>query len=464
MADPLDQYFRKIMTAPDPSVSFDDELRAIVRAHFSDSAGETMRQAAKNALKSPGEGLKPSERFNQDLAEIALRNPHLLMLGDARARFLAAMVNVATGMKEPGQQQSRPITDAQLSNVNTATSGPCAHCGKTAVSTCGGCKEAPKVLERTFYCNANCQKTDWPRHKPLCTRLQQRIVLYRAASMLRELLCRLRTTTFQHDVDKIEEKHGILYMYTTDKKIRSARDGLFPFMPLPTELIKSQEVEDALLFVQGCSQHVRDAYIPIRSFLEGTNLGEPLRLLSLRFVGHYTDIQEVSVRVKNARRPTVWVKPDGRPHNNMFHRHALLRVTLKSGEVYCVDPTAAQYGWEETVVPWDEFLATHCLAIRDTQPFGTEFKDAIKSAKRDHGIMFFGSIGHALAAGVLTWSKTEGIDFNTMLKLPNAGFEENRGRMIQFATMEMSRFLDQLKQDKKWAMIMECGEARLRVL
>lgn len=185
---------------------------------------------------------------------------------------------------------------------------------------------------------------------------------------------------------------------------------------------------------------------------------------SLRFVGNYTCIQEVRVRVKNAHRPTVWVKPDGRPHNNMFHQHALLRVTLKSGEVYCVDATAAQFGWEETVVPWDQFLSTRCLAIRDTQPFGTAFKNSIRSAKRDHASMLFGSPGHALAVGVLMWSKMEGIDFNTMLKLPNARFEESRRRMNEVATNEMSRFVDQLKQDKKWTMVIERGEARLRVL
>lgn len=41
---------------------------------------------------------------------------------------------------------------------------------------------------------------------------------------------------------------------------------------------------------------------------------------------------------------------------NAVTRHRLFRITLPSGKQFAFDPTAVQFGWRETLSPWESFL------------------------------------------------------------------------------------------------------------
>ena len=49
-------------------------------------------------------------------------------------------------------------------------SGPCPACGNIATTKCTACAGHP-----VYYCNRNCQKKDWPKHKSMCKSLPYRI-------------------------------------------------------------------------------------------------------------------------------------------------------------------------------------------------------------------------------------------------------------------------------------------------
>ena len=50
--------------------------------------------------------------------------------------------------------------------------------------------------------------------------------------------------------------------------------------------------------------------------------------------------------------------------------HEVYKVTLCNGETYCVDPTGAQYGFEDRVISWQAFMSDQAWFIYDCKPLG----------------------------------------------------------------------------------------------
>lgn len=84
----------------------------------------------------------------------------------------------------------------------------CNTCQKPAKLACGGCKSCPVLigdLPIAHYCNAECQKSDWPCHKPICNALQDRTLLYRVAGTAQKLFFIYAELTYRyHKIDEIE--------------------------------------------------------------------------------------------------------------------------------------------------------------------------------------------------------------------------------------------------------------------
>ncbi len=86
-----------------------------------------------------------------------------------------------------------------MSDANKDTSSElqaCKHCGSSTGKRCSGCAGAPAHGEQaatpTFYCDIECQKADWHRHKTECRKLQARNSLSRAAELLQSIFYKIR--------------------------------------------------------------------------------------------------------------------------------------------------------------------------------------------------------------------------------------------------------------------------------
>lgn len=270
MANPLEKFFEDSLAGAGQAV-LDDDLQAIARSDsnaswLTDPVSRGMQQSAKHVVKSQGDRLH-LERFNQDLAQIAFEHPQLLRSRDARAIVLADLAEIAIGNRKPVHHQPSIFSTGRHDpEAKKPTNGICAYCGKPAGSSCGGCRDAPNTAERTFYCDLVCQKAHRSSHRSICTRLEQRAMLYRVGNMLRDLVYLLRSKAYPHDVDRVDEKNGILYLYT---KAKTAEDDLFPFRPVPAQLTKIQDIKETSLVVQYCKEFLRDFYLLTRSLLEG---------------------------------------------------------------------------------------------------------------------------------------------------------------------------------------------------
>ena len=81
----------------------------------------------------------------------------------------------------------------------------------------------------SVYCNRDCQKEHWPKHRAHCRALGQRKKLLRAANILKAALLTYREVLYDVDLTKIQFQDGVLYLHQNQRSITArSKQGLFP--------------------------------------------------------------------------------------------------------------------------------------------------------------------------------------------------------------------------------------------
>ena len=142
------------------------------------------------------------------------------------------------------------------------------------------------------------------------------------------------------------------------------------------------------------------------------------------------------------------VLPDGHrlaPPDSFFHN--LYRVTLKSGEVWAIDTTGAQYGYPNPCDPWPDFEQRRsCKVIREC-----DFGYIRRQVWQDYGMFPMKymvtqkieklELAEALEEKIPTLAQGHGGKLNAILRGSDAAFKEAK-----------DRFLDQLDDHLKASM------------
>ncbi|KAE8378074.1 hypothetical protein BDV26DRAFT_292553 [Aspergillus bertholletiae] len=224
-----------------------------------------------------------------------------------------------------------------MENPSTMT-GSCAHCQSPATKKCSGCLGAPiydeVVAETTFYCSSTCQKQGWEQHKVKCKQLQARKSLSRAATLLQDILyrIRLRAHTNKSLTAHMDGSRVILGDVHEDEL-----DDYRPVGPLSIEVKGGdQRVWDAIVMMSACTEAVLFLFLFVRDIL--SNL--------------CSRIDELGITVLNT--PLSIERADGIPIT-CTENHHIYRLMLKNGEVWAFDPSGAQYGFSEYLCPWADY-------------------------------------------------------------------------------------------------------------
>ncbi|PIG79171.1 hypothetical protein AARAC_008520 [Aspergillus arachidicola] len=224
------------------------------------------------------------------------------------------------------------------------SAGICARCQTPATKRCSGCRGAPEydmvAPEPTFYCSSACQTQHWGEHRVRCKRLQARKSLLRAVSLLQAILYRIRLHAyiFQFATAHMDGSKVTLNDIQNDKSKA--------YQPLKAVWmnIKSgdyQRVFYAIIMMNACAEAVKEPPRPCS-----------ITQSSAGCIDLCSRIEELTVSVHNTRLSIE--RSDGFPLIETGS-HIIYRVVLKSGEIWAMDPSGAQYGFSECLYTWSDF-------------------------------------------------------------------------------------------------------------
>lgn len=147
-------------------------------------------------------------------------------------------------------------------------------------------------------------------------------------------------------------------------------------------------------------------------------------------------MDEVSHFVKNARHHLKQAYPGKRALtiDGTDYAHTVIRLAMKSGEIYALDMTGAQYGWDDCIIPWKVYSDSKVRAICDVMPFGqtrvfcqTRANNMGEQRKLVHHVqqIFAKTVDEA----IMWWQKRE-ISTHILLRLPEQEFQEKQRSLV----------------------------------
>lgn len=142
-----------------------------------------------------------------------------------------------------------------------------------------------------------------------------------------------------------------------------------------------------------------------------------------------------------------WVVDQNRViHDRTEYPHEVFRVVLKTGEMYALDFSGAQYGYQDPVLPWDTYVQSRLggdpRRIKAFHSFGNMYALNEKIAQTPG--LFGTTMKVNLALSKATTSACEHFagakkkrSLGDCLKLPQAAFLSERDELIDHITKEL---------------------------
>ncbi|KAI9737478.1 MAG: hypothetical protein M1834_009633 [Cirrosporium novae-zelandiae] len=311
-----------------------------------------------------------------------------------------------------------------MSSVLTTTQNECTKCAKLTTLYCSRCVGAPASTdliqrETTYYCSKACQRNDWPDHKLHCKSSTLRRSLCRVGDTVQKALYLFREQVFEATIEKIERATDTITIYQGLTKRK-------PEMPLPTDIFRNEQEKQSILVFQSCDGPL--IYID--------------KLLKVL-------LEEYEFEFKNKALQIKATDSIGRVHDYDRCVHVVLKVLLKNGEEYALDLTGAQYGYFETVIPFNEYKQSRVGTgvIRENMVFGarkriyTDVKKTCISNGNDITLLLtYEKFAAAFNQAVRDWQKDNNLELSDMLKLPEEGFVEMQEHFLSDVKKRLGEF------------------------
>ncbi|KAL8633169.1 hypothetical protein Q9189_001069 [Teloschistes chrysophthalmus] len=301
-----------------------------------------------------------------------------------------------------------------------------------AESAASGCVDSPTLRgnqpPRTFYCTPTCQRAAWHVHKKICNTLSARKRVYRAGDTIQRIFYAYRERIFEKMFAKIEVEGDTMYMYEGEY----GEDQYL--VPFPHHLFSCEEEEWAALTFHACSDAVAFMCHILKIFLKGL----------------YIVIDEVKMmKLLNTPRKTLIVDQNRMIYDRTEYPHEIFRVVLKTGEMYALDFSGAQYGYHDPVLPWDTYLQSRLggdpRRIMAFHSFGDMYalKEKIAQNPNLFGITMKANLAlskAATAACEQSAGTKKKLSLVECLKLPQAAFLSERDGLIDRITEELKKW------------------------
>ena len=116
------------------------------------------------------------------------------------------------------------------------------------------------------------------------------------------------------------------------------------------------------------------------------------------------------------------------------YHHKIIKIVTRTGEIYALDMTGAQYGWTECIVPWNIYVESRVRELKDAVPFGgTKVWGNIKAKEtggqyqRVHDIEVF--FAQVVDGAVMLWQRGN-ILTTDLFRLPEQDFQKRQASLL----------------------------------
>ncbi|KAF2276278.1 uncharacterized protein EI97DRAFT_474255 [Westerdykella ornata] len=123
------------------------------------------------------------------------------------------------------------------------TEHSCATCGKSASLQCGRCKNA-------WYCNRDCQRSDWKTHRKDCSEGDLDRIVTRAGTLLQDVFLIFAERTYASNVVNVEDKGDELVI------IDGPRQPGQYFYAFPKNLVHDESDKKMILCAEMCTEAI----------------------------------------------------------------------------------------------------------------------------------------------------------------------------------------------------------------
>ena len=142
-----------------------------------------------------------------------------------------------------------------------------------------------------------------------------------------------------------------------------------------------------------------------------------------------TSLQEVYLVPKANRLEIVIHYLNGEKDINTSYRHAIIRITLRNGEMFALDLSGAQYGYSDPLSPWERYMGDRVRDIEDMKPLGCyrkRSKHLWEPQCESEGVKTFNEeVADVINAAIDEWEETRG-RLGKMLRLEQDNFIRQR--------------------------------------
>ena len=151
-------------------------------------------------------------------------------------------------------------------------------------------------------------------------------------------------------------------------------------------------------------------------------------------IGLFAEVEEVTHSTKNARVRLLQASNTG-TLDTTDYLHSVIRITSKNGDKYILDLTGAQYGWQETVTPYDIYQQTKVRLVKKVLPFGFIRQFCKEGAENRGGMEKWHhdvDVGFETVLNDVMKSWQQGnMPLSTLLRLPDDQFERQQAGLLE---------------------------------
>ena len=263
-----------------------------------------------------------------------------------------------------------------------------------------------------------------------------------------------REHTLEKLLTKVKKVDNTLYLY------EGVDYGAQILVPFPHRLFSCEENKLAALTYAACGDAVGFMRDIVRLILKGKHP----KMIKGPFIqanafddfktGLYLHIDEASTEIRQKPMTTRHVDQN-RKGDTPTSRHCCFRVQLRTDEVYAFDLSGAQFGYRETVSPWESYLQLR--GVRDSEesiefgPFGSTL-NALHGASNGLGLFAVTMkcnlwFTNAVSSACEDFGGAEGhVPLSEMVKLPQKAYEHHRTDLLTFSTKALEVFNAEAKK------------------